>query len=180
VLTIAKEHMTPEGYELLESLLAELPDCMDRPVSSSGKYHQRDDGSVPTIRQHTKEMLVHGLKVARMLSNTTVDELCFAIILHDALKYGWENGKYTITGKHVKKDHGELVADFLLEREVLSKAVINNHKVEKALTFHSGKWSSVFKNPLFISCDMENTGELSILLHTLDMLSANNCLKEVE
>jgi hypothetical protein len=177
MLGTAKKHMTPEGYALLVSLLAELPDCMDRPTSSSGKYHQRDDGSVPTIRQHTKEMLVHGLKKMRM-SDYSADELCFAVILHDALKYGWENGKHTITGPRCKKDHGQIVAEFWADRAKGSP--FNVLRVDHALLYHSGRWSAATPCPLgwyfFDSTFMQLTYDV----HDLDMLSANNCLKEVE
>ncbi len=168
--------LTLTNYNLWLGLLDVIEPVWDRPSSSSLKYHKRDDGSVPSIAEHTVEMLIAADKIKRMFGNFPVpveetDALFLSIALHDAFKYG-PSPKHEA---HTTKDHDKLAGDFIVD--AMEDVFIphlgkeNAALLENCVRFHAGRWSTddgFVDGKIFRFVD---------LVHTLDMLSRANKLK---
>lgn len=179
VNNLLQKNMTPRGYKLWIGLKERLPDIWNKPTSSTGKYHQKDDGRVPSIMEHTLEMLRSGIKIMRLLDikpmTTTCDSFLLSIVLHDSLKYG-PDGKSTTNNGYTLRDHDRIAADiFETNRKVFLEILTENETNDliTSIRFHSGRWST--DAPL--DFDFRNYNPKVFLVHVLDMLSANNCLK---
>jgi len=98
---LLEKNMSELAYTSWLKLLKKIKPVWHRPTSSSGKYHNKEGGRVPTIAEHTYEMLYACTKVSRLfgIESKSVDSdlLLLAISLHDAFKYGEspELHKYT-------------------------------------------------------------------------------------
>lgn len=148
----------------------------DRDTSSSGKYHRRKDGSMPTVAEHTLEMLKSAYAIRRCLGvdyepkqSPQVDQLLLAIALHDCLKYG------TTPGAHTKTNHDRIMSGFLHDN-------FPEEALESAIFWHQGRWSVGVNSAGFANKAMAKMPELKqidFVLHILDMLSTENKLEEV-
>lgn len=177
IYQLAKENMTEKGYKLWSGIDQLIPDIWDRPSSSTGKYHQRSNGKVPDIAEHTYEMLHGGIKIMRMLDivkNTSkCDALIFSISLHDRLKYGIKGDR-----PHTAKDHDKLIGDLLSANfETLRKVMDEQdaYMLVESARLHSGQWSTDVKGMKDFS--FTKLYPETQFVHMLDMLSANDCLK---
>ncbi len=147
---------------------------LDKKSSSTGKYHQRENGEVDTIAEHTYEMIYIATKVFPMFgkdktkglneNSIGLNTLLLSIYFHDLFKYGLDE-----TSMHTLKNHDELAGQFILK----NKSIFENHtifdKFYDSVRFHSGRWSTNFNNDLFT--------QLPFFVHITDMLSTNNCIK---
>ncbi len=177
ITILAQHHMTPEGFELLKKIDARIPDIWDRPTSSSGKYHKKEDGSVPTNAHHTYEMLFAGTSIIRMfggkLKSKQNDAICMSIILHDRLKYGPKANM-----PHTYSHHDKAMAD-LLEKN--KKALLTHFDEEEAnlvimgIRYHSGRWSKSVDN--MHTFDFADYPPIVMFTHMLDMMSTADVLK---
>lgn len=176
MMILAQHHMTEGGYELLLKIEDKMPDIWDRPSSSSGKYHQKADGKVPSIAHHTYEMLYAGCKIIRMfggkLKSTNNDTYIMAIILHDIQKYGKKG-----TQPHTSKTHDRDMAD-LLDKNI--KTLMTHFTEAEALNvimgvrYHSGRWSPNVENML--NFDFSEYPPIVMFVHMLDMMSTGDVL----
>lgn len=192
--------MTKPGYELLQNEMKLLPGTWNRFASSSRKYHRKKDGTVPSIIEHTYEMLEAALMPAEspMLcllgverpvpwgESLPVDMVCFAIMLHDSLKYGpkdisivgsSEGDNVARIARHTTNKHPKLIADWVQIRQKLYEKHFNSpvqvDMIIEALRFHAGLWSPE-AGELFT---WRNKFPLSFFVHMLDMMSAGDKIK---
>jgi hypothetical protein len=182
IIDILKEMTTPNGYSLCNRLLIKFKDTLSRPTSSSGIFHNRDDGSVPTILSHVTTILDACYKT--MISydvkpkSSDADLLALAILLHDIYKYGRRNELFNST-----YTHDELVASKVWESREMFIEILSDYQI-KILTdivqFHMGRWASYFKYKGNNELDFWKMGfhPFVYYVHLLDMLSSRNCLKE--
>jgi len=149
-------------------------DIFNKKSSSTGKYHQRENGEVDTIGEHTFEMLYAATKIFSLFgidkengiieNSSSLNTIILAIYLHDILKYG-ENNENT----HTAKNHDEIAGIFIFQNKSIFEKHTNFQKLYDAVRFHSGRWSTNFDNKLFTN--------MPFFTHVLDMLSTYNCLK---
>ena len=166
---LLKENTSPESFKWYLAFRNTLPDIWDKPVSSTGKYHRRVDGTMPTIAEHTYEMVHAATKISRMFGGedpTTIEAVYLALALHDGLKYGLDG-----TRPHTTKDHDKLIADRLLVERLAVPSTIDLPTLEQGMRFHAGQWST---DTLTV---LGEEGYFNQFIHILDMLSTANCLK---
>lgn len=123
-----------------------LPDYFFRvPASSTGKYHPMFSTGDGGLVRHTKV----AAKIANdLLTNETTgasfkpeekDLMIFGILIHDGLKLGLEEEKYT------KSDHPLLVCEYLKEKKdelTLKDSEINF--ICNVVSSHMGQWNTDF------------------------------------
>ena len=116
-------------------------------------------------------------KVMRMFNRNKKteegDSMLFAVVLHDALKYGKLGSR-----KHTDTMHDKTGADMIAENKETFLKVITEEEfymLEEAVRFHSGQWSTDAKNNGDFSFKEYNPE--TVFVHMLDMLSAADCLK---
>jgi ssDNA-binding Zn-finger/Zn-ribbon topoisomerase 1 len=170
---LLKANLSPESFKYWIDLRNNLPDIWDRPVSSTGKYHRRADGSMPTIAEHTYEMVYVGTKTLRIYGDTNTpetDALLVGLALHDSLKYGADGDR-----QHTTNNHDELIADRIKQERLAIPSTINDKVLEETVRYHAGRWASKTKG-----YDLESINLMIFFVHTLDMLSTADCLKVPE
>jgi len=174
---LLRENMSEDGFKLWTAMLTKITAIWNRPTSSTGKYHNKDDGRVPTVAEHTYEMLYAATKVMRMYGaepkSVDADIICLGIALHDAWKYG-ENPKLR---DHTANAHDMIAADMIRKNKDVILQLYSEEKfdlLEEIIRFHQGRWSTNVKyEPDF---DWSTYHPYTHFIHALDMLSANNCL----
>lgn len=169
---LLKEHLSKEVYAVWEELDSKTPDIWSLPTSSSGKYHQKEDGSVPTNEEHTYEMLNAFVKIKSAFRKSEREVILMAIVLHDCLKYGHEVGRHTV------RDHDLLAAEFTREHEERLLTVFEDDQINvlaEAVLMHSGRWSSLFTSDREFS--FYDYPKEVLIVHMLDMMSTANVLK---
>lgn len=153
-----------------------LPDIWNKPTSSTGKYHKREDGTVPTVAEHTYEMVLAGAKVVRLLAeprSVLSDTILVAIALHDGLKYG-EDGMR----KHTNNAHDRAMADWIHNDGPEIPESIDMEQLCVAIQFHSGQWSTDAKKLSLPAETFFGTNKPIVLfIHMLDMLSTASVLR---
>ncbi len=173
---LMKSSMTERGYKLWYGINSKLPDVWDKSTSSTFKYHKRADGSVPSIAEHTFEMLYAGYKIISMfgvdLKTKDSDIILMSIALHDGLKYG-EDG----IRKHTLREHDSLMANVIENNKTVFLELYSESQVSDlidSIRFHSGRWS---KDADINTFNFNDRTPIAMLTHTLDMLSSKDCLK---
>ena len=173
---ILEEHMTDNGFKLWKGISNIIPDTWNCLTSSTGKYHKKMNGDVPTQGEHVYHMLYAAIKILRLfninMNTTDGDKILFSIVLHDSLKYGKLG-----TRKHTDKLHDKNAADMISENKKIFLKLLTEEQfyiMEEAVRFHSGRWSTdVPKN---IKFDFKDYNPETLMLHILDMLSTADCL----
>jgi len=160
---LLKENMSPECFDLYYKL--HIP--LDQLTSSSGKFHQRLNGSIPTQGEHIYNMLGTAIKMKQTL-DINFDLVLIAIVIHDIFKYGYfglrEKSNY---------EHDRMGADAIKESSMVFKGVFNGDEVrmlENAVRFHMGRFSNDFQ-------DYSQMSPLAWFLFFLDMGDTNNAIK---
>ena len=119
-----------------------LPDYFfEIPASSTGKYHPKFAASAHGLVKHTKV----AVRIAyELLSNNTINKftereknlIIMSIILHDGLKSGLNQEKYT------KFDHPLIVSNYIKENKNNLKLTDNDiEDVCKMISCHMGPWN---------------------------------------
>jgi 23S rRNA maturation-related 3'-5' exoribonuclease YhaM len=174
---LLERNLTTRAFKLWKQLNSLFPNIWDLPTSSTGKYHKKKDGRVPTCAEHVYSMLYSSVKIMRMFSvdkrSSDGDVLLLAVALHDALKYGMFG-----TQRHTDYSHDKLMGDVIVEnedtlREIFTEDQIKN--LELMIRFHSGRWSTDHDNKDKI--DFTQFPQYVLFIHMLDMLDTANCLK---
>ena len=175
IRSILKENMTDKGFEFWDKLDSKIPNVWDRPTSSTGKYHQTEDGRVPVQAEHICLMLNTAVRLYKMFDITPktsdADMLALAVVLHDSFKFG-EDGK----GKYTHKKHDTIIADKIVDKKDWFMSILDEdqcHILQEAVRFHSGRWS----NEATPEYDSNKLSKYSQFVHTLDMLDTANLLK---
>jgi hypothetical protein len=176
----ATQNMTKDGFNLLMKINSKIPDIWNRPSSSTGKYHKKSDGSIPSIAHHTFEMFYTAAKIIRMFGESKKskqnDAFFIAIFLHDLRKYG-KDGKLP----HTTRNHDSDMADLLEKnKKVLMKyfSEAQTYMIIDGIKFHSGRWSASVPN--INNFDFEDYHPIVMFVHMFDMLSTADCLKYPE
>lgn len=174
---ILKENMSERGYKLWIGIKKILPDIWNRPTSSSGKYHQKEDGSVPTNAHHTFEMLYASIPLLSIFNfkkkSSKYDMILFAISFHDSFKYGPLSSR-----KHTDKTHDKQIGDIIIQNKSTFLKLLNEKEfyiLEQMVRFHSGRWSTDVKN--INEFTFENLYPETLFIHMLDMMSTHNLIK---
>jgi 23S rRNA maturation-related 3'-5' exoribonuclease YhaM len=169
---VLKKNLTQKSFELWEGVSERISNkCWDKPTSSTGKYHQKEDGRVPSVAEHTWEMIYSADKIIHMFEGVINKDVIFlSIALHDSYKYGLVK---TCTSTESRHDH--ITAEIVkLNRKIYMEALseYDVSLLEKAIRFHSGRWSTDADKNMYNKFTPE-----VLFLHTLDMLSSKNLLK---
>ncbi len=178
LVELAEEHLTEKGFKMLSVIVEHLPDIWDKPTSSTLKHHRRKDGTVPSIADHTAEMLEAGIKCIAIFTgddnirNSYTDAVFTGIFLHDGLKYGPE-GKY----RHTVSNHDKQIADFLEKNHKFIKKYYSEKEfslIWAMVRFHSGQWSvKKAERPNF---HFSQYPPEVLFIHVMDMLSTRSYL----
>jgi len=173
--TLLSAHMTEEGFKFWLAINKKIISPWEKPASSGGKYHNKKGGYVPSIAEHTYEMLYAASKNYAQFginkSTKDADLLLLAIGLHDGLKYGPENEK-----KHTVSDHDTLMANRVESARESFKKIFSDEQIDilvQAIRFHTGKWSHEATKDF----SFKDLHPYVLYVHSLDMLSSRNCLK---
>jgi hypothetical protein len=177
IIELLEINMTEKGFKLWKGVNTILSNIWDKPTSTTGKYHKKLNGDVPTQGEHTYHMLYAATKLLRMFDvkakTTDADKLLFAIVLHDSLKYGKFGSR-----KHTDCSHDKLAADMVCENKETFLKLFSEEQFEvfeEAIRFHSGRWSTnVSKNEKF---DFNEYHPETVFVHTLDMLSTMDIIQ---
>lgn len=155
-------------------MLSILPDYFYViPASSTGKYHPTFSlGNMGLVR-HVKSAVRIAIELFndKSICNFTSKEkdlILMAIILHDGLKKGKEERKYTCF------NHPILMADYLLENEKnieMSKEDIII--VANLIRKHMGPWTRDFSGKVILE---EPTSDMEKFVHLCDYLSSRKFL----
>lgn len=174
---LAQRILTPQGYILFTSINNHLPHIWNRPTSSTGKYHKRKDGTVPTIAEHTFEMAEAASKIIRMFGGAQIstqnDAILLAILFHDGLKYG-KTGK----NPHTTRNHDQELANLFEKNRKIFLKHFSEDEFETFLLcirFHSGIWSPDAKKE---KLSLKDFPPEIIFVHMLDMLSTASYLNQ--
>lgn len=177
IVELLKNNMTEKGFKLWEAIDIRLPNIWELPTSSTGKWHQKKDGTVPTNAEHVYHMLYAASKIIRMFDykpkTNDVDKVLLAIVLHDSLKYGNLG-----TRAHTDNKHDKNAADMIYSNKQTFLKILNEDQFDvlhEAVRFHSGRWSSdVPKNNNF---NFKDYNQETLMIHILDMLSTHDCIQ---
>jgi hypothetical protein len=174
---ILKRNLSENAFGLWEVLKERNSNpCWEKSTSSTNKYHKKQDGRVPSVIEHTYEMLYSADKIISMFEGIiNKDVIFFSIILHDFYKYG-----LCKTCQWTEVKHGEITAEKIKSNKKAFLRVLSEDEfniLEDAVKYHDGRWS-----PVAISNNFNRsffTPEL-LFLHTLDMFSSRNLIKVIE
>ncbi len=174
---LLKENMTEKGYKLWEGIDQILPDIGDRPTSSTGKWHRKHDGRVPSMAEHTYEMLYAAAKVFKLFNfekgTPNADMLLMAIALHDSLKYG-KFGDIP----HTDYKHDRTCADMIKSNEETFLKLFTNEQfisLEEGVRFHMGRWSTDGAGTE--KFDWFDFQPYALFIHVLDMMSTGDLIQ---
>lgn len=171
IIKLLEKHMTEKSFKLWNGINSIIPDTWEKPTSSTGKYHKKKNGIVPSQGEHTYHLLYTTTKVMRLFGYNTKttdgDKMLFACVLHDSLKYGNLG-----TRSHTDNKHDKTSADMIASNKDTFLKVLTEEQfftLEEAVRFHSGCWSTdVPKNKKF---DFSDYNPETLFIHILDMLS---------
>ena len=172
--SILQKNLSIKGFELWSKLKERIPDIWSRPSSSTMKYHKKDDGRVPSISEHTLEMINAADKIISMFQNMNMnlDVIFLGLVLHDSFKYG-----LTGNNPHTDNTHDKIIGDTVRDNQKLFMKLLSESDtilLESIVRFHSGKWSTDAKKTNF---EFKNYPHEVLFIHMLDMLSTKDVLK---
>jgi hypothetical protein len=177
ILELLEKHMSEKGFKLWKGISNILPDTWENATSSTGKYHKKMNGKVPTQGEHTYHLLYSTVKLFRMFNvnskTTDADKMLFAAGLHDSLKYGNLG-----TRKHTDRKHDKEAADMVSSNKNTFLKVLTEEQfydMEEMIRFHSGQWSTdVSKDKKF---DFNDYNPETMFIHILDMMSTADLIQ---
>jgi hypothetical protein len=177
VSNLLEENMTEKGFKLWNGICSVLPDTWDKPTSSTGKYHQKKNGNIPTQAEHVYHLVYACSKLLRMFNihpkTHDADKIFFALSLHDSLKYGKLG-----TRKHTDATHDKQAANVISENKNIFTKILTEDQfcvMEEMVRFHSGRWSTdVAKNQKF---DFKDYTPETLFIHMLDMMSTADLIQ---
>lgn len=171
-----KENMTEKGFKLWSGINSRLPDCWGKPTSSTGKWHKKMNGEVPSQAEHVYHLLYATVKLLRMFNikpkTSDADKMLFAVVLHDSLKYGKLG-----TRKHTDGQHDKHAADMVSQNKETFQKILTEDQffvMEEAIRFHSGQWSTDTRGKKF---DFKNYNPETMFIHMLDMMSTEDLIQ---
>jgi hypothetical protein len=167
------DNLTRTGYNFMYEL--SIPNLSLKPTSSSGRYHSRPDGSIPSQAEHVYTMLINGKRMLRALdykeNSKDADAFYLAIYLHDMYKFG-----YFGMNDRTEYEHDRMAADAIEK----SRKVFESHftqsqtdRIIEAVRYHSGRWSTDVTEYE----DLLTLHPMTHMVHFLDMGDTNNVLR---
>ena len=179
---LLEKNMTKNCFSLWKLYKEKIPDIWNRPASSTSKYHKKENDYVPTLAEHTYEMLFAFVEVLPAFTvpiSSHCDSILLSIILHDACKYG--EGEESTNPKrrpYTNRAHDKMIAEKIQRAQTNFLKVLNKKDFEvlvEAIRYHNGRWSVPKKErDEFNFCNYQPE---TLILHLLDMLSSRNVLK---
>lgn len=157
-----------EGLKKFANKYVDLfpPYFAEKPSSSTGKYHAPWSNLPGGLRAHTRVVAywVKELGAAYGVEGDALDVAIIVAIGHDAIKYGFEGGKYTT------KTHEEEGAVFF--KKVVEKLCGGDvtkfphyNDAYEALAYHQGRWAATEPKKKF----PEEFSRIAQLVHVADM-----------
>lgn len=155
----------------LELLINLLPDYFfSIPASSTGKYHPKFASTKSGLVKHTKVAvrIAYDLFETVNFSDDDKDLVVMALILHDGLKKGINEEKYTCF------DHPLLISKLIMEHsDELSMDIIEVRKMCSLIESHMGKWNTNKYSKVELPVPRN---ELERFVHRCDYLASRNYL----
>ena len=175
IVDFLKENLTDRAFSLWDGINKTLPDTWEKPTSSTGKYHKKLNGEVPSQAEHVYQMLYATKKLLKLFDieckTINSDKLFFAVALHDSLKYG-ELG----TRKHTDNSHDRLAANMVLSNKNTFLKLFSEEQLQvmdEAIRFHSGRWSTDAPKDF----NFKGYEPTTLFIHILDMLSTSDLIQ---
>lgn len=173
---ILKRQLTQKSFDLWIGIRENISNkCWNRATSSTGKYHQKEDGRVPSVAEHVFEMIYSAEKIIHMFEGLINKDVIFlGIALHDAYKYGLVK-----SCKFTEERHDRIMAEIIKKNKKIFRQALNENDIfllENSIRYHAGKWSTDSGKDFSLK---DFTPEI-LFIHTLDMLSSRNVLKIIE
>ena len=130
-----------EKREDIKYLINLIPDYFFLiPASSTGKYHPKFASTKNGLLKHTKAAVRIAYDLFETVTNFTDEDkdlIIMALIMHDGLKKGMEEEKYT------RFDHPLLVSKLILENANNLKMDISSvRRICSMIESHMGKWNT--------------------------------------
>jgi hypothetical protein len=174
--TLLKQNLTNTAFNLWTGANEKIPSIWDRQSSSSGKYHNKENGYVPTIAEHTYEMLQACIKIWTLFEIQPQTEggdiLLLAIAFHDIFKYG----RTPETSQHTDSQHDTICANLIEQGKNTFLKVMNENSInllQECVRFHSGRWSNEAPKDF----DFKKYHPFVLFVHFLDMMSSRDLIK---
>ena len=157
--------------EDLKYLINLLPDYFfEIPASSTGKYHPKFASTKNGLVKHTKVAvrIAYDLFETVNFSDEDKDLIIMALTLHDGLKKGCPEEKYT------RFDHPLLVSKMILSNaDKLKMDSFNVRKMCSLIESHMGKWNTSSYSKVELPLPRN---ELEKYVHRCDYLASRNYL----
>jgi len=174
---LLKKNLSENTFSLWEVIRDKISNkCWHKLTSSTGKYHKKENGYVPSIAEHTYEMLFAANKIINMFDGILNKDIIFlSIVLHDSYKYGLVK-----TCQYTEEKHGEIIAETILYNKKVFSKIFSESEIDQlqmAVRYHDGKFSPIGKKNHFNRNFL--TPEVTFL-YTLDMMSSKNLIKVLE
>ena len=161
--------------EDLKYLINLLPDYFfDIPASSTGKYHPTFAKTKHGLLKHTKlavrfayELLCNNT-IGCKFTDTEKDLIIMALVLHDGLKTGDPEEKYT------RIDHPLLISNLIMSHaKELSLDIDDTRKMCSMIESHMGEWNYDYPTKKEVLPKPKN--ELERFVHMCDYLASRKC-----
>lgn len=156
----------------IEYLINLLPDYFFTiPASSTGKYHPKFASTNNGLVKHTKVAVRIAYDLFETVNNFTDDDkdlIIMALIMHDGLKKGLVEEKYT------RFDHPLLVSKMIMENaNNLEMSIDDVRKMCLLIESHMGKWNTNKYSKVELPVP---TNEMQRFVHRCDYLASRNYL----
>jgi len=172
--------LNPKIKEFTEKTLNTLPEYFfSIPASSSGKYHSLVCLGEGGLVRHTKMNVRFAVELLNleMMNKYTDDEkdiIISSLILHDGIKHGLNNSKYTVT-EHPILMSGFIKADkaicAILDKEILDKIL-------GCIETHMGEFNKDYKTMKEIL--PKPHGKIENFVHICDILGSRRYIKDFD
>lgn len=158
--------------EDIKYLINLLPDYFFRiPASSTGKYHPKFASTNNGLVKHTKVAVRIAYDLFETVNNFTdndKDLVIMALIMHDGLKKGLVEEKYT------RFDHPLLSSALIMKHaKELKMGIDNVRKMCQLIESHMGKWNTSKYSSVVLPLP---TTELARFVHRCDYLASRSYL----
>ena len=157
---------------------------MEKPTSSTGKYHPDWQNGYGGNGRHTKNVVKILQVFERAYPDLDWDSLYIAGILHDLSKYETEDDKHT-NANHPKLAAEQLWSFYNTHKQFLSPVRLKKRQIKficNLIQFHDGRFNSdcvtkdQIKNGYTKGMRKKLRHVENYILHSADMISANKAL----
>ena len=158
--------------EDIKVLINKLPDYFFLiPASSTGKYHPKFAGTKNGLVKHTKVAVRIAYDLFETVNNFTDEDkdlIIMALIMHDGLKKGMIEEKYT------RFDHPLLVSKLIMENaSMLHMSIDEVRRMCMMIESHMGKWNTSKYSKVELPVPRD---EYQRFVHRCDYLASRNYL----